>query len=404
MRPAPQWMFRGPGLAQRGRSRFKASLPDKVKQAMRAATILVSISLLAAALAAQNPVTPARVAPQNRQAPAQTPRQQPPVISATTRLVIVPVTVKDSRGQLVAGLTREDFAVLDDNVKRDIVSFSADPRPISAVVLLDNDLGDKQAKQVQASLETISAAFGGDANLGGQDEVALVTYDQFPRTTLDFTKDNDQLYTQLKRLQLGSHSTFVYPDPATSGPTNPQQNPTTPTIGIHGPPKYQNTSFLDDALYAAGQMLKDRGNDRRKIIFLVSDGSNARDNKHPFDETLTSLLEGDVSVYSISVTHTVPLGKSLVQHGASELENYAQKTGGDTFFAAKQQDLDHMYSTLTEEARNEYTLTFEPDTAAPDQAAQARDYHEIEVRILNHPGLNILTRDGYYLSAVTAGH
>jgi VWFA-related protein len=357
---------------------------------MRAALILVSISFLSAVVAAQNTATP-----------AQTPRQQPPVISTTTRLVVVPVTVKDSRGQLVAGLTREDFAVLDDNMKRDIVSFSAEPRPISAVVLINNDLGDKQAKQVQASLATISAAFGGDANLGGQDEVALVTYDQFPHTVLDFSKDNDQLYTQLKRLQIGSHSTFVYPDPSTSGPTNPQQTPTSPSVGIHGPPKYQNTNFLDDALYAAGQMLKDRGNDRRKIIFLVSDGSNARDNKHPFEETLTSLLQGDVSVYSISTTHTIPVGKSLVQHGASELDNYAQKTGGDTFFAAKQQDLDHMYSTLTEEARNEYTLTFEPNIA-PDQAAPAKDYHEIEVRVLNHAGLSILTRDGYYLSAINA--
>jgi len=302
--------------------------------------------------------------------------------------------VKDARGQLVSGLTRDDFRIIEDNLERKIVSFSAEPVPISAVVLIDNDLTDKQAKQVQASLNTISAAFG------PADEVALVTYDQFPTTVSDFTNDNDSLYTQLKRVELGSHSTFVYPDPATAGPINPAPNDPTSAVRVKGPPKYQNTSFLDDALYAAGQMLKDRGRDRRKIIFLISDGSDAHDERHPYDVTLTSLLEGDVSVFSISVNHTVPIGKSLVQHGESELDKYAKLTGGDTFFAAKQDDLDRMYTNVTEEARNEYTLTFQPNTNNT-----TKDYHAIEVRVENHgSNLNILSRDGYYLSSFSIGH
>jgi hypothetical protein len=89
-----------------------------------------------------------------------------------------------------------------------------------------------------------------------------------------------------------------------------------------------------------------------------------------------------------------------VQHGQSELGNYATKTGGDTFYAAKQEDLDRMYSNLTEEARNEYTLTFQPNTTDT-----SKDYHSIDVRVENHgTNLNILSRDGYYLSALSIGH
>lgn len=334
---------------------------------------------------------PAPAAQQSTQQPAQQPPPRP--ITVTSNLVIVPVTVKDSRGQLVSGLTRDDFAIIDDKTERKIVGFSADPVPISAVLLFDNDLGDKQEKQVQASLETAAAAFG------PYDEVALVTYDEYPTTITNFTKDNDALYASLKRLQLGSHNTFVYPDPETSGPINPAPNDPTSAVRVKGPPKYENTSFLDDALYAAGQMLKGRGRDRRKIVFLVSDGSDARSEKHPFDQTLTSLLEEDVSVYSISVTRSVPLGKSLVQHGESELDKYAKLTGGDTFFAAKQDDLDRMYTNLTEEARNEYTLTFQPE-----QSDVSKDYHPIEVRVENHGNnLNISARDGYYFSALSLG-
>jgi Ca-activated chloride channel homolog len=375
---------------------------------MRAALLLALISSLAIAAIAQNQGAQNQAVPvaqPQQQEPAQQPPPRPLVVP--TNLVIVPVTVKDSRGQLVGGLTKEDFRILEDNVERPIVSFSSEPVPILGVVLVDNDLADKQAKQVQASLKTISAAFG------PLDEAALVTYDQYPTTVSNFTKDNDTLYTVLKRTELGSHSTFVYPDPATSGPINPAPNDPTSAVRIHGPPKYQNTSFLDDALYAAGQMLNDRSRERcakdgqdsscrtvRKIIFLISDGSDARDEKHPYEETLTSLLEDDVSVFSISVTHSVPIGKSLVQHGQSELGNYATKTGGDTFYAARQDELGRMYTIVTEEARNEYTLTF-----SPNQTNTTKDYHSIDVRVENHgTNLNILTRDGYYLSALSVGH
>ena len=337
--------------------------------------------------------TPAAAEQSPAHPPQETPPQAPPnAIRITSNLVIVPVTVKDSRGQLVTGLTRDDFRVLDDNAETKIVGFSTDPVPISAVILVYNDLGDKQQKQVQASMETAAAAFGPN------DEVALVTYDQYPTTVSNFTNSNDKLYTVLKGVQLGSHNTFVYNDPTTQ-PINPAPNDPTSAVRVKGTPKYENTGFLDDALYAAGQMLKDRGRNRRKIIFLVSDGSDARNEKHPYDQTLTSLLEADVSVYSISVTHSVPIGKSLVQHGESELDKYSKLTGGDTFYAAKQDDLDRMYTNLTEEARNEYTLTFQPS-----QSDVRKDYHPIDVRVENHgSNLNILARDGYYFSALSIG-
>lgn len=371
----------------------------------RVALILALFLPLSMVLAAQNQTVPVQQPPQQ---PVQAPAQQPaprPVISATN-LVIVPVVVKDSQGQLVGGLTREDFRILSDDVQRRIVGFSSEAVPLSAVVVVDNDLSDKQQKQVQQSLETISAAFGPG------DEVALVTYDQFPETVSNFTTDNDTLFTMLKRVQLGSHSTFVYPDPETAGPINGTPNDPTSAVRVKGPPKYQNTSFLDDAVFAAGQMLTDRERDRcaaeakkdpdercrtvRKMIFLVTDGSDAHNERHPYDETLTTLLEHDIAVYSISVTHSVPIGKSIVQHGQSELVNYATKTGGDTFYAAKQEDLDRMYANLTEEARNTYTLTFDPGSNTT-----GKDYHTLEVRVENHgTNLDIRTREGFYYSSL----
>ena len=350
---------------------------------------LLSVSLFFAAageLAAQTPPSPT---PQ--QAPAQS--QFPPTIVVRARSVVVPVTVKDSHGQLVGDLTKDQFRILVDGVEQKIATFSSEPVPLSAVVLLDNDLSQKVMPHVQDSLTTISAGFG------PSDEVALATFDQFPRTVSDFSFNNDLVYTKLKRLELGTHNDQVVSDPTTAGPLiNGQPAPSSTGISQHGSQRYKKVNALDDAVFAAGEMLKGRARDRRKIIFIVSDGNNAGRNNHTFDQTLHLLLESDISVYSISVIRSVPVGKSILQQGQSHLEQFAVNTGGDTFYGSKEDDLSRLYSDLTEQARNQYTLTF-----APEDVPRDRDYHEIDVRV-RRADLSIDARRGYYESAIAAAH
>jgi VWFA-related protein len=378
---------------------FAAPAASKNRDALmtRKIPFLGLILVVGAAAGAQTPPPPA--APQ--QAPnSNVPRG--PIITTVTRRVIVPVTVKDNHGQLVGDLTRDEFRIFADGVEQKIAGFSSDAVPLSAVVLLDNDLNARVAVQVQKSLSTIAASFG------PSDEVAVVTYDQFPQTVSDFSYNNDDLYTLLKRIELGTHNNQVNagptggtpigagPPPTNGGPVGTGPPPPA-SLQIHGSQRYKSTDALNDALFAAGEMLKARGRDRRKIIFLLSDGSNSNTNEHSFDETLRSLLVSDISVYSISISHSLPVGKSVVQRGAAELERYATKTGGDTFYASKQPELERLYSSVTEQARNEYTLTF-----SPEDITKGQDYHPIEVRV-KRPDLSISTRDGYYESAIAPG-
>jgi VWFA-related protein len=341
-----------------------------------------------AALAQQAP-GPQSAAPALGAARQPQQRPQPPAIVARTKAVVVPVTVKDGQGQLVAGLQREDFQIYVDDVQQQIQNFSADPMPLSAVVLIDDDLPDRAVSQVQKSLVSISAGFG------PMDEAALVTYDKFPTTVSDFTTNNDKLFTQLQRLELGSHTDMVVADPTTAGPmVNGHELPTASGPPQHGSQRYVEHDALEDAIYSSAEMLKNRGRDRRKMIFLISDGADSSYNSHTFDETVHYLLSNDISVYSISVTHSLPFGKKFTQRGLANLGKYATLTGGDNYYASKQRDLERLYSQVSEEARNQYTLTF-----SPEDVSMARDYHHIEVRVLR-PGLNVDARDGYYDSSL----
>lgn len=359
---------------------------------MRRKVILLGMVLLLGIFAsgrsqAQQPAPPAGAG--EKSAPPQ--NQKPPRLVVHAESVIVPVTVKDGSGRLVGDLQQAEFRVLCDGVEQRISNFSSDPVPLSAVVLVDNDLPDRVVGQVQKSLVAIAAGFG------PADEVALVTYAQFPNTVADFSPNNDRLFTQLKRLELGSRITQTIIDPTTVEPSiNGKPVPTATGMPPHGSKRSVSTDALNDAIFAAAGMLRERGRERRKIIFLISDGSDSH-NAHSFDETQRALLAADVSVYSISITRSVPIGRSLLQHGAAELDKYATSTGGDTFFGAKQRDLERLYSDLTEQARNQYTLTFSPQDIHTDH-----DYHTIEIRV-RRPGLKITARDGYYQSAIGAG-
>jgi Ca-activated chloride channel family protein len=331
--------------------------------------------------------TPAPLpAPQSGQAaPAQQPSDSQTTLKFAVNYVFLPVTVKDSSGRLIADLTRDEFRILDDNVEQRLEFFSAEAFPLSAVILVDNDLKAKDSEQVESSLASI---VGG---LAANDEAFVCRFDSNFHPGKGFTRDQDKLLTELHRTQLDRSRPDVSV-PVDSGPfSGPTINGQSVT-SVGAPPVQASTKViaqktdkaLDDAVFEASQLLKDRGRDRRKIIFLISDGENGKTNKYNYEVTVKELLRYGISVYTIGVSN------GFLERKFSRLQSYAHDTGGDSFYAAKRNSLEELYSRVTEQARNQYTLGYNP--RGNDKA---KDYHAVEVRV-KRQGLSILTREGYY--------
>jgi len=373
--------------------------PRKITIHRVASTLLAAAVFMwsAQGIAQDPPSAPVPKVPQDSPAPppaksqdAQTPSNQNQSDSQTTlkfsvNYVFLPVTVKDGGGRLVPDLTRNEFRVLDDNVEQRIEFFSAEAFPLSVVVLLDNDLKAKDAEQVESSLSAIVAG------LSANDEAFVCRFDSNFHPGKGFTHDQDKLLTELHRTRLDKDRPDVAP-PAPGGPytgptingqsvTSPGAPPTPPSTMVIGE---KSTKALDDAVYEAAQLLKDRGRDRRKMIFLVSDGENGKGNRYTYGNTVKELLRYGVSVYSLGV------GGGFYERKFSRLQSYAHDTGGDVFYAAKRNSLEELYSRVTEQARNQYTLGYNP--RGNDRA---KDYHTVEVRV-RREGLDVRTREGYY--------
>ena len=321
-------------------------------------------------------------APDNQ---SQDPRAR---IVGRVSLVLVPVTVKNSAGELVTDLQQSDFRVLEDGVEQPLEVFSVEAFPLSAAILIDDDLKRSTAEKVQKTLETLAGAFS------ASDEVSLWRFDEVPeQISEDFIADNDTLLTQLKRIDLstsfpgiGSYTMTNGPRVNTAAPPGPAKIP----AEANGHP---NTKHVTDAIFAAADQLKDRPRERRKIVFVISDGQNVKNNTHKYEETLQLLLSNDISVYAVGVGEA-NLNRGITFLGNNILSKYAHATGGDIFYGGiSRENLEELYARVSEQARNQYTIAY-----SGAHTDHSKLYHSIEVRV-KRPGLSLLTRDGYYLSA-----
>ncbi len=357
------------------------------------AALLVPSSFYLAAQAPQS-AQPPRASAQDPRQPSAAPLSDALAkITVNSNLVILPVTVKDRSGELIPDLTRDEFRVFEDKVEQKIDVFTAEAFPLSMVVLIDNDLKDKDAEKVQASLEAI---VGG---MSAEDEAFVCRFDQFFHPGKGFTSDPDKLSKELKRTNLDTEPSVGTPGGPFSGPTINNHSVVDDssvdksTQIIRGQP----TKALDDAVFAAAALLRDRPRSRRKIIVLISDGLNGgkKFNAFTYDNVIKTLLHDNISVYSIAVPSAYLDRKiSPFDRTISPLIRYANDSGGEIFHATKEHTLEEFYSRLTEEARHEYTLAY-----VPRGTDRSSDYHTIEVRV-ERKKVDIRTREGYFTGEI----
>jgi VWFA-related protein len=215
-------------------------------------------------------------------------------IRVNSDLVVLPVTVKDEAGELVAGLQQSDFRVFDNDIEQSLDIFTAEAFPLSLVVLIDDDLKSKDAAQMAPTLRAIIAG------ISANDEALICRFDLDFHPGDAFTADLDQIWSDLKHAQ-------DYASPSTAGPV-PSMTPSsdhpagvgepTPKVPVNAGAR--PTKALDDAIHSAAQLLHDRGIVRRKIVLIISDGANGTQfNHHTYADNLEILLRDNVSVYSL---------------------------------------------------------------------------------------------------------
>jgi VWFA-related protein len=338
------------------------------------------------------PMPPVKTVPPGS-VPAESANSEPS-FRVTTNLVIVPVTVKDGDGRMVNGLQPRDFTVLENGQRQNLRFFTSDPAQLSAAVIIDLGMPDVGVKKVQQTLSALQGAFS------QFDQVAIYTYSTKVGRVTDFTSVGKQLSAAMN--QIKTYSGESNGPPVTDGPLGPQgpivngmpiDAPVTP---VSTPPRVAHV--INDAILTAARDLSKQPRDRRKIIFIISDGRELGSTAS-YQDTLKVLLTQNIIVYGVGVEgaaipiydrlQRIHLPKTRALLGYSDiLPKYVSATGGGSVYAElTSADIERAYASAIGEARNQYTLGY--------NSKGIGGYREIEVRV-HRPNLKIYAKAGYY--------
>lgn len=316
-------------------------------------------------------------------------------IKVSVNFVLVPVSVKDTDGRPVYGLTKNNFSVMEDNEQKPIRFFTSDPFPISAAIVLDVGMPDVAYRKVNETLAALSGAFS------EFDEISIYTYGNTVKQQQDFAAAlsglSDTSFRKLKDVKGRQGGVPVNQGPMASGPSVNGRpfDPGMPNPATQNTRSMQPSRVLNDAILRAAVDLSKRDRTRRKIIFLISegreDGSIAS-----YSDVLKVLLSNEVTVYGIATGAAAVPGYGTLnkirlprQGYGNILPKYASATGGAVLTEATREAIERAYGQITEQARNQYTIGY---TSSPSQTGT---YRKIEV-LVNRPNLSVFARDGYY--------
>jgi Ca-activated chloride channel family protein len=265
------------------------------------------------------------------------------------KLVNVFVNVTDPNGAIVGGLTRQDFAVAEDNRPQDIAVFERESElPLNLTLAIDTSASTYKDRNIEqeASKRFVHAL------LRPQDQMSILEFDTFVSELTPFTNKVAQIDHGLDRMR-GEGGTALY-----------------------------------DAIYLGSQRLGKK--DGRKVLVLVSDGGDTVKST-TYSQALEQALRDEVMIYSIiDVPIEASAGRDL--GGEHALIALAEQTGGKSFYAGAG-GLDKAFSQVSEDLRTQYVLGYYPHHQEP-----GRTFHRLSVTIPRaaNEAFNIRYRTGYY--------
>jgi VWFA-related protein len=315
--------------------------------------------------------------------------------------VMIPVTVKDESGHLIGGLLSKDFTVRENGKKQTLNFFTSDPFALSAAIIFDLGMKDVDVQKVNHTFPALEGVFS------PFDEVSIYSYSNVVGQISNWTAVGDRLTERFATLATASGRNNG--PPVVDGPFGPQgptinNMPVDPNPGITAAASQQESHVLTEAILKAALDLAKRPRERRKVIFIISDGREYRSNAS-YRDVLKVLLSNNIMVYAIGVGGSaIPVyGKleklHLPRFGYSDiLPKYANATGGEVFNELTRTGLEDAYSRLMGDARNQYTLGYISHEPTVGQ------HNDVEV-LINRPSckrssirpcVDVTAKEGYY--------
>jgi VWFA-related protein len=365
----------------------------------------LTVILLAAGLAAQQPASSLSGAG----AASTTGTQQ----------VVLPVTVRDKKGELVPSLDKSQLTLTQDGRPQSITSLTrGSDLPFKIGLLVDTS----QAMRNSLDPEEKAAEGFVDGFLPAdtKNQAFLIHFDREVELLEDFTSDKAKLDQELEEMT------------PTRQEKSQDEGPETTDSPSQGHGRHNGTQLYDAIFLASDEVMK--GKTGRKALIVFSDGAD-RGSKETMNDAVDAADRAGVEVYTIFFKgqpdrtpgsqmpgnnrrggmgypggypgggypggypgggypgggrrQPEPTSATGID-GKRIMMEIAQRTGGHAYEAHKTADLAAIYKLIDEELNGQYLLTYTPDKPDTDG-----EFHKVAVTTSNKD-YSIATREGYY--------
>lgn len=275
--------------------------------------------------------------------------------------VRLPVTVKDKKKNLVSGLSKNDFLVLEDGVPQEVTFFTTEKSnpPVYVGVLMDTSASTKGklAFSKEAAMNFIYTVIQ-----QRKDKAAFMTFDHEVSLKQDFTDKQDLLQRAVDKVKKVGSQTALY-----------------------------------DAIWQFSDE-KMRNAPGRRVIVLITDGDDTF-SRASIEDAIDIAQRTETTIFGISTKEGflgavpgVELG-TVKDKGDKFLTKLCEETGGEAFFTGDMLALERALKKVSEELRSQYIITYRP--ANQDYDGKKR---KVEVRFKDKSKddkYKIRTKDSY---------
>jgi VWFA-related protein len=310
--------------------------------------------------------------------------QDDPVERVETNLILLNVGVADRRGRPVLDLSRNDFAVYEDGVKQNIVSFEPAATPFSLVLLLDMSGSTLNFRPIlkQSAVRFLDS-------LGPEDRVSVVAFSNDKVATLsEFTTDRRKAAFAIMELAKGQGKTNLYPALNYSLSQLAREGKRRKAIVVL-------TDGVDTELRKLDSLTTADAKTSEEAVATVKPAENP---------SLRAVLDAadrqGVTIYPMALPTGdpkkllpfTPQQSAIYAAARARIQTLADRTGGRLHEINRLEDMGRIYAEVAAEMRTLYSIAYQSSANARPRDGSWR---AISVEVAR-PELLARTRPGYY--------
>jgi Ca-activated chloride channel homolog len=237
-------------------------------------------------------------------------------IRSDVRLVLLDVSVKNRQGNLVSGLSKDNFSVFENGRPQRITVFANEDLPVTVGILVDESFSMRTKRE---DVLTAAQTFIEESN--SHDEIFVLNF-------------ND-------RVTRGLPERMLFSD-------NIQQL----RSALHrGTP--QGKTALNDAIVAGLKQLELGKRDKKALIVISDGGDNASEHKRA--DMLNMVEKSIATIYTIGIYDTDDPDRA-----PGILRELARNSGGEAYFPADPAEMVPVCRRIAKDMRARYTMGYLP--------------------------------------------